>query len=306
MEANNVVEYALSQIGTAEDPLGSNKQKYGAMLDQLPWYLRKDSSGKEFIHHVNGFDWCTSFVDASFISTYTLAEARKMLFRPAMNDYGSVVKYAYNYFRAAGRGYTKEEYDPKPGDVIYFQNSQGLSHTGIVVAVDSTTVTTVEGNSGTHSYYVAKHNYRKVNSYIYGYGHPDYGEPEPPEPKKNGWEREDGKWYFYDNGEKVKSDWVKWRGGWYYLGADGAMLTGWQTIDGKIYHLDDSGRMAQDEWWGKYFADMTGACSDRGGAWHEEKNGKWYGDSTGWYPANRTVMIDGKSYRFDDKGYLVE
>ena len=124
------------------------------------------------------------------------------------------------------------------------------------------------------------------------------------DPGKDGWQRIDGKWYYYDNGTMLRSSWCKWRGGWYYLGADGAMLTGWQTIDGKIYHLDDNGLMAQGEWWGKYFADMSGACSDRGGSWHDENRGRWFGDSTGYYPSNRTVMIDGESYTFDEKGYV--
>lgn len=283
MDAKRVVEYALSQIGTAEDPLGSNKQKYGAMLDQMPWYLRKDSSGKIYIHHVNGFDWCTSLVDASFISTYTLPEARKMLFRPEMNDYGSVVKYAFNYFKNAGKGYKKEDYDPKPGDVIYFQNSDGLSHTGIVVAVDSTTVTTVEGNSGKNNWYVVKKTYKKTDSYIYGYGHPDYSEPEPDPKEMDGFEV--GKTYevicndplmirkgpaqSYDKvGELHKGDklvctalrhddelntWLQFDKGWacgLYQGnryIDEPVKNGWIKSDGKWFYYKD-GRMVTSDW----------------------------------------------------------
>ena len=285
MDAKRVIEYALSQIGTAEDPLGSNKQKYGAMLDQMPWYLRKDSSGKIYIHHVNGFDWCTSLVDASFISTYTLPEARKMLFRPEMNDYGSVVKYAFNYFKYAGKGYKKEDYDPKPGDVIYFQNSDGLSHTGIVVAVDSTTVTTVEGNSGKNNWYVVKHTYKKTDSYIYGYGHPDYSEPEPDPKEMDGFEV--GKTYevicndplmirkgpaqSYDKvGELKKGDrivclhlrhdgsgntWLDHEKGWScglyqgqrYLAEVQPVKDGWVKSGGKWYYYKD-GRMLKSAW----------------------------------------------------------
>ena len=173
-----IVDYAVSQIGTAEDPLGSNKQKYGAMLDQLPWYLYKDGD-KTWIHKVNGFDWCTQFVDATFITVCGIDAARSLLYRPQYNNYGCVVKYAYNYFKGAKRAYTKAEHDPQPGDVIYFQNSKGLSHTGIVVEVSKDTVTTVEGNSGTNSNYVAKSTYKKTSSYIYGYGCPVYEDPKP-------------------------------------------------------------------------------------------------------------------------------
>jgi hypothetical protein len=168
-----IVDYAISQIGTAENPLGSNRQKYGALIDSTDWYLYREGT-KIWRHLVNGYDWCTQLVDASFIEKYGIEKARKLLYRPIYNNYGAVVKYAFDYFRAANKGYTKDKYDPKPGDVIYFQNSKGLSHTGIVVAVTATQVTTVEGNSGTNNWYVAKHTYSKTSSYIYGYGHPDY------------------------------------------------------------------------------------------------------------------------------------
>ena len=179
-DRKKVIDYALSQIGTAEDPLGSNCQKYGAELDKIPWYLYKED-GKVWIHQVDGNDWCTQLVDASFINAYGINVARKILFRPEYNNYGAVVKHAFNYFKSAGRGYKKEEYSPQPGDVIYFQNSEGLSHTGIVVEVTDSKVTTVEGNSGKNNWYVVKSTYSKTYYKIYGYGHPDYDE-EPPGP----------------------------------------------------------------------------------------------------------------------------
>lgn len=176
--AQSIVDYAVSQIGIAENPLGSNKQKYGALLDTLPWYLYKDGS-KTWIHKVNGFNWCTQFVDASFVTVLGIDDARKILYRPIYNNMGAVVKYAFNYFKGADRAYVREKHDPAPGDVIYFQNSEGLSHTGIVIEVTDTTVTTVEGNSGKNSCYVAKNSYKKTSSYIYGYGCPVYEEPAP-------------------------------------------------------------------------------------------------------------------------------
>lgn len=177
LDRKRVVEFALSQVGYEEDPPGSNKQKYGAMLDQMPWYLYKDGS-KEWIHKVNSFDWCTQFVDSCFILTYTIDIARKMLYRPKYNNYGAVVRYAFEYFKSVGKGWKKEDHEPKVGDVIYFQNSKGLSHTGIVVSVGSDTVTTVEGNAGTGNNFVKKNTYKKITSYIYGYGEPGYDEEE--------------------------------------------------------------------------------------------------------------------------------
>lgn len=375
---DKIVEYAISQIGTAEDPLGSNKQKYGAMLDELPWYLRKEGD-KEWIHKVNGFDWCTSFVDASFISVFSLDSARKMLFRPSVNDYGSVVKYAFNYFKNAGHGFKKEDYNPKPGDVIYFQNDEGLSHTGIVIDVSDSNVTTVEGNSGRNCWYVAKSTYSKTYKKIYGYGCPDFdNDPDPQEMdgykvgnmyevtcndplnirkgpgtnydkvgelkkgdtlictalrhdssmntwlqfdkgwscglyqgtryiedfKKNGWVKIDGKWYYYQNGQPLKSSWIRYKGWKYYVGADGAMLTGWQTIEKLDYFFYKEGHMAQDEWIDGWFLGMNGYKMGDKGAWKSDAYGKWWQDNSGCYPKDRYVRIDQKDYHFDEEGYL--
>lgn len=303
--AQKLVDYAVSQLGTAEDPLGSNKQPYGAMLDELPWYLYKEGD-REWIHKVNGYDWCTQFVDACFITVFGIDNARKMLFRPQYNNYGAVVKYAFNYFKNAGHGFTKAEHDPKPGDVIYFQNDEGLSHTGIVIDVSSTSVTTVEGNSGKNCWYVAKSTYNKTSSYIYGYGCPDYSED--PGPQKKGWVKENGKWYFYKNGVKVTSKWQLYKGQWYYLGSDGAMVTGWQIINDKKYYfyLGDDGHMAADEWIDGMFLNMSGAQTYKEyGEWKTDKNGKWWEDSAGCYPKNRCVRIEKKDYTFDKNGYVI-
>ena len=372
-EAQKVVEYAISQIGTAENPLGSNKQKYGALIDSTDWYLYKEGD-RTWRHLVNGYDWCGQFVDADFITNFGIDKARKMLYRPVYNNYGAVVKYAFNYFKNAGKGFTKEQYDPKPGDVIYFQNSKGLSHTGIVVAVTATQVTTVEGNSGKNCWYVAKSTYSKTSSYIYGYGCPDYStEPEPSKYtvgetykvlcdelevrdgagtnyksvgklkhgaeikckalKKDssgntwmqgekgwsaatyngntyigyiGWVEKDGKKYYYsESGKLLTNRWLKSKGRKFYAGSDGAMLAGWQTIDGKKYYFYEDCHMAQDEWIDNLFLNMDGTQTYTAtGSWKSDDKGKWYQDTTGWYPRSRYVRIDKKNYKFKADGYL--
>lgn len=122
---------------------------------------------------------------------------------------------------------------------------------------------------------------------------------------KRGWVKEDGKWYFYNTtGMMVKSDWVIYKGEWFYLGADGAMVTGWQTINGKKYYLYDDGHMASGEWIDGKFLDMSGAQTYKPtGEWRKDANGKWWMDSSGCYPKNKTLMIDKKAYAFDSKGY---
>ena len=60
---------------------------------------------------------------------------------------------------------------------------------------------------------------------------------------ENGWQKTAGKWYWYENGQPVKSAWRKITGVngtfWYFLGANGVMLTGTQKIGGKVYHLNE-------------------------------------------------------------------
>lgn len=179
-EKEKVIAYAISQIGVCENPPGSNMQPYGAMLDTIPWYLYKDKNGKEWIHKVNGHDWCTQFHDAVFINTLGLDRAREILYRPVYNNLGAVVKYTYNYYKAAGRLRTK----PEPGYSIFFTNAEGLSHIGIVIAVDGDMITTVEGNSGKNDQYVAKKTYNVSYNRIAGYGAPDYKAEPQPTPKE--------------------------------------------------------------------------------------------------------------------------
>lgn len=74
-----------------------------------------------------------------------------------------------------------EYYEPKAGDIIFFQN--GMSHVGIVVDYDFETrkVTVIEGNTGSSStspYHVGSRVKRKVYPITYkkitGYGQPNY------------------------------------------------------------------------------------------------------------------------------------
>ena len=71
---------------------------------------------------------------------------------------------------------------PQPGDVIVFSdNGSTRTHTGMVYAVDKTTVYTMEGNS---SNMCRKRSYPLASTYIWGYVRPDYAaasgnEPEP-------------------------------------------------------------------------------------------------------------------------------
>ena len=169
MDAKKVIEYALSQVGYKEPVGKKNWNKYAEDIDNNHprWY---GSCGKK-----QWLDWCSVFVDDCFIQTYGVENAHKLLNRPNDN-LGAVVSYAYNYLKSINR----VGKNPEPGAIIYFQNSRGLSHTGIVVSCNATSVTTVEGNAGQNSDSVVKNTYSRSTGYIYGYGYPVYAaQPQP-------------------------------------------------------------------------------------------------------------------------------
>ncbi|MGI5906858.1 MAG: peptidoglycan-binding protein [Candidatus Pararuminococcus gallinarum] len=75
-----------------------------------------------------------------------------------------------NWYKNRGRYYTHgSDYIPKPGDIIFFYSSeQGrVAHTGIVVEVTDTHVTTIEGNADNA---VRMRTYHKDEEIIDGYG----------------------------------------------------------------------------------------------------------------------------------------
>jgi glucan-binding YG repeat protein len=132
-----------------------------------------------------------------------------------------------------------------------------------------------------------------------------YTKTERPAGSQHGWVKENGKWYYYEQGVMVTNKWKKDSKGWCYLGADGAMVTnrwikdsvGWCYVGGDGYcltnswvkdstgwcYLDQNGRMAYNRWVGS------------GNTWY-------YIDGNGYMLANTSKVIDGKRYNFNASG----
>lgn len=174
-----VIEIAKDEIGYLEKASNSqldnktantgknNYTKYARDLDRIVGFY----NGKK-----NGFAWCSVFVNWCFVQAYGVADAKRLLCLPN-NSLAAGCKYAMNYFKAKGQ----LKSSPKPGDQIFFKNSVGtICHTGLVYAVDSTYVYTIEGNTSTTSGVVANgggvcaKKYKLNYNRIAGYGRPNY------------------------------------------------------------------------------------------------------------------------------------
>lgn len=154
---------------------GSNYTKYARDLDNIKNYY----NGRK-----NGYDWCDVFYDWLFVKAFGYPVGREMIYQPE-KSLGAGTPYSANYYKQAKQWFTT----PQAGDQVFFLSSAGkICHTGIVEIVTSTTLYTIEGNSGNA---VTRRSYSLKNRCIAGYGRPNWAlvaktEPSPaptPEPE---------------------------------------------------------------------------------------------------------------------------
>lgn len=121
------------------------------------------------------------------------------------------------------------------------------------------------------------------------------------------WQKIDGKWYYFSpyevNAGEMFTGWQKIDGKWYYLNASGAMVTGWQKVGGKWYYLNASGAMATG--WQKvggkwYYLNASGAMAT---GW-QKVGGKWYYLNTSGAMVTGWQKISGKWYFFNQNGAM--
>lgn len=145
----------------------NNLTKYARDMDNLRAYHAKKQ----------GLAWCAIFVDWVLTQCFGLDLAYKMIGKP-IGKYGAGCTDSVKYYKKIGRFYTT----PKVGDQIFFTKDGGKTsyHTGLVVGVSDTTVTTVEGNTSSaagvveNGGAVGQKSYKLTFDKIYGYGRPNY------------------------------------------------------------------------------------------------------------------------------------
>lgn len=197
---NSAVKIATEQIGTKENPKGSNKNKFAAFFDNL----RK--AGIDFYNYPkNGAaSWCDIFAD--YVYTMSVMENRadlatadavklaaKMIYQP-MESCGAGCKFSAEYYRKNKAFYKT----PEVGDQVFYgkDGKAGTeSHTGIVVKVNAKSFVTVEGNTDDQVKQKTVQN-SQIGKKIVGFGRPNWNiavkaeeptvkpEPEPAKPKE--------------------------------------------------------------------------------------------------------------------------
>ena len=132
---------------------------------ELSWGFKEDNSNNITPYGqwygMQGSAWCAMFVSWCAYQAGIIDDI--------------VPRYAYcpsgmNWYRTQNRYYSRSGgYTPKVGDVVFFWSNTAnrVAHTGLVVEVGTTTITTIEGNSADGVY---ERTYNKTNTYIYGYG----------------------------------------------------------------------------------------------------------------------------------------
>ena len=171
-ESYKVIQVAKSQIGYLEKSSNSQLDDFTANAGRANYtkYARdyKGFAGEDY----QGQAWCDMFVDWCFVKAYGVDKARDLL-----GGFDAYTPASAQYFKARGQWHTS---DPQPGDVVFFENSQRINHTGIVTEVKDGRVHTVEGNTSSGGDVVANgggvwpKSYALYNSKIAGYGRPAY------------------------------------------------------------------------------------------------------------------------------------
>ena len=182
-DKQKVIDIALSEVGYLEKETNSNLDsktanagdenytKYARDLAKYPFY-----NGRKY-----GVAWCDVFVDWCFVQAYGKDAALALTCQPTKpaNNAGAGCRYSRDYYKSKGRLFDS----PQPGDQVFFYSSDKsqIQHTGLVYAVDSKKVYTVEGNTSGASGVISngggvcKKSYSLSYARLAGFGRPDYG-----------------------------------------------------------------------------------------------------------------------------------
>ena len=111
------------------------------------------------------------------------------------------------------------------------------------------------------------------------------------------WHKNSTGWWFGTGKDYAKN-------GFYLICNDKTYGLSTDMAKWEIYYFDKRGYMVSNQFINGLWFGSNGkmsyyyACS-----WHKTGTGYWYGDDF-WYGRNASYVIDGKTYRFNSRGYL--
>lgn len=158
---------------------------------------------------------------------------------------------------------------------------------------------------------------------------------------KEGWQKENGQWRYYES-KKAVTNWKKIAGHWYYFNQDGIMLsntvyddylfnksgamveTSWVKIEEKWYYATESGKIIRNKWekingswyrfdetgimlsktiYNDYLLQTSGAMAEKNWVKMDEK--WYYATDSGKVVRNKWGKINSSWYLFDNAGVML-
>ena len=182
LTAENVLKVALSWDNYYEKASGGTdaqlkNKTWNAGYNNYTWFwvaLNRLGYG-----NYQAQPWCDGFVDYCFVECAGGDAAAYKRAAKALGGMSAYTPSSANMYKKLGSGHWIEPNGtPLPGDQIFFKNSSGICHTGLVLRVTSSTVYTIEGNTSSASGVIANGGCTRQKSYsrsyanIAGYGRP--------------------------------------------------------------------------------------------------------------------------------------
>ena len=173
-QRSDVVRVALTQLGYHEgnstaDFAGANTKGSRNFVEYNRYHGKLDNN--EGNGYSYGYYWCASFATWCAVQA-GIPEAVV----PTANYVGVSTQRLRTWFVNNAKYYSRGSYTPITGDYIFFKDAGAkvpTTHVGLVLYVKGSTVYTIEGNTGGQDC-VAIKEYSLSNTYIVGYGVPNY------------------------------------------------------------------------------------------------------------------------------------
>lgn len=147
-----LIDWAVSQIGYSEG--ANNYNKYAPLWTQAGGWNAQNQP------------WCDIFYDVGIIVCFGLELASKLTYQP-IGGFSALCSASAQFYKNNKAWFTT----PEIGDQVFFYSGGGINHTGLVETVNGGYFTTIEGNS---SDMVARRSYYIGNSYVAGFGRPNW------------------------------------------------------------------------------------------------------------------------------------